>query len=545
MIKNIDFVHYRKIQNIKLDFKPGINAISGENGTCKSSILHIIGNSYQKIKQTNIDIDTKLYNVIKKINQTVNPKIESLTKGDKEYNDPAVGVKGKLYTVEYDDYSCDFRRHNNLGSDENSTRFRLIPTYPKGEKQTLKERAVIYLGLTRIVPIGELGDITQNITNNLPQSYQESLIEEYKRLTGISIENIRTENSNDLKIRSEFTTQHDGIDSNTISAGEDNLFIILTSLICLKWLFEETNQGSTLLIDEIDATLHPSIQYKLLLILQDYSAKYRIQVFFTTHSLYLLEKLLSNKHNVLYLKSHVGNTIIPMEEPDIYRINMFLKNETRTETLSDKKIPIFTEDPEARLLLVEIFNNLAEVDDEFAKIYHYFHLVKINLGSDSLRDLFNDRFLNKTTLKAICILDGDKTDDQKKRNGRILSLPREGSPEQHVFSHLIALENDMSLSHDFWIQHQLDMHGFTISWAQHNNIFEDSKNLIDKYDREKAKKFFNKHQDFFILVFRHWLIKNKENKLYKNFIKELNIAFKATATENAINPNLWNIQKLT
>ena len=136
MIKSIDFVHYRKIQNIKLDFKPGINAISGENGTCKSSILHIIGNSYQKIKQTNPAVDTKLLNVIKNINQTVNPKIESLTKGDKEYNDPAKGLKGKLFTVEYDDYVCDFRRH----AQQTESRYRLILKYPTGEKQSLEEK---------------------------------------------------------------------------------------------------------------------------------------------------------------------------------------------------------------------------------------------------------------------------------------------------------------------------------------------------------------------------------------------------------------------
>lgn len=153
MIKSIDFVHYRKIQDIKLNFKAGINAISGENGTCKSSILHIIGNSYQKIKQTNPEVDTRLLNVIKNINQTLNPKIESLTKGDKEYNDPAKGVKGKLFTVEYDDYSRDFRRH----AQPTESRYRLILKYPTGEKQSLEERAVIYLGLTRIVPIGELG----------------------------------------------------------------------------------------------------------------------------------------------------------------------------------------------------------------------------------------------------------------------------------------------------------------------------------------------------------------------------------------------------
>jgi predicted ATP-dependent endonuclease of OLD family len=540
MIKSIDFVHYRKIQDITLDFKAGVNAISGENGTCKSSILHVIGNSYQKIKQTNTEVDTKLLNVIKNINQTLNPKIESLTKGDKEYNDPAKGVKGKLYTVEYDDYFCDFRRHNAQGSE---SRYRLIPTYPKGEKQSLEERAVIYLGLTRILPIGELDDTTQIIRNNLPIEYQNKIIEQYEKLIGIEIDNIGTEKSNGIKVRSNFTTPHEGIDSNTISAGEDNVFIILTALICLEWLHEETGFGSTLLIDEIDATLHPSLQYKLVSLIEKYAVKYNIQVFCTTHSLFLLEKLLKNKQNVLYLTNHTNNTIRLMDKPDIYRINMFLKSETRKEALSDKKIAIFTEDAEARILLVEIFNNLSEVDSDFAKIHNYFHLVDINLGSDNLRDLFKDRFLNKTTLKSICILDGDKTDTNQNKDGRILSLPEDGSPEQIVFKHLIALYNNTTLSENFWEQHQVEMEGFNIYWLRDKDLITDVTQQINEYDREKSKKLFNKYQDFFILVFRHWLLKNQEAPLYKKFLRSLHIAFKATATENGINPNTWNLAK--
>jgi AAA15 family ATPase/GTPase len=544
MIKSIDFVHYRKIQGIKLNFKAGVNAISGENGTCKSSILHIIGNSYQKIKQTNQNVDTKILNVIKSINQTVNPKIESLTKGDKKYNDPARGLKGALYTIEYDDYSCDFRRHNTK-KNEDANRYRLIPKYLTGHTQSLEERAVIYLGLTRIVPIGELGDITKDIRNNLPVEYQNKIVEQYEKLIGIEIENIGTENSNGVKIRSTFTTSHEGIDSNTISAGEDNVFIILTALICLEWLHQETELGSTLLIDEIDATLHPSLQYKLVSLIEVYAKKYNIQVFFTTHSLYLLEKLLKRKENVLYLINKTSNSIRVMDEPDIYRINMFLKSETRNEALSDKKIPIFTEDAEARILLEEIFNNLSEFDSDFAKIRYYFHFVDINLGSDSLRDLFNDRFLNKTTLKSICILDGDKTDASKNKGGRIFSLPEAGSPEQIVFGHLIALYNDSELCGDFWEQHQVEMEGYTISWLQHNNLIDTVTKSIEVYDRVKAKKLFNKYQDFFVYVFRHWLSVNRESSLYKKFLNSLYIAFKATATENGINPNTWNLAKPT
>ena len=536
MIKSIDFIYYRKLQNIKLVFEEGVNAISGENGTCKSSILHIIGNSYQSIKRNNPDVDTKLLNVIKSINQSVNPKIESLTKGDKQYNDPAKGLKGKLYTVEYNNHCCDFRRHI---AKQGESRYRLIPTYPKGQRQSLEERAVIYLGLTRIVPIGELFDNTKDIKRKIPSEYQEELVSLYKELSGIDIDNVASEMTSNIKMRSNFTTSYEGIDSNTISAGEDNLFIILTAITCLKWLFEATGQSSTLLIDEIDATLHPSLQYKLVSILTEYSNKYSIQVFFTTHSLYLLEKLIKEKSNVLYLTHNTGKTVRLMENPDIYRINMFLKSELRKEDLSDKKIPVFTEDAEARILLIEIFKNLSENNSSFARIHNYLHLVDVNLGADSLRDLFKDRFLKRTTLKSICILDGDKTDDNQKSDGRLISLPKLGSPEQIVFKHLIDMNNDSKLTGDFWEQYQVEVEGYSLSWLQHENLIVRTESLISNYDRKRAKTLFNAYQDFFILIFRHWLSKNQESKIYKTFIRDLYIAYKSTATENGINPNTW------
>ncbi|RZQ51173.1 hypothetical protein C1E23_20970 [Pseudoalteromonas phenolica] len=167
-----------------------------------------------------------------------------------------------------------------------------------------------------------------------------------------------------------------------------------------------------------------------------------------------------------------------MEDPDIYRINMFLKSEIRKEALSDKKIAIFTEDAEARILLTEIFNCLAEDCEKFARIQHYFHLVDINLGSENLRDLFKDRFLSKTTLKSICILDGDKTDNNKGLDARVLSLPEEGSPEQVVFKHLVNMSDDPTLTGDFWEQHQVEMEGYSYTWLQNEELISKANTLL-------------------------------------------------------------------
>ena len=57
----------------------------------------MVSNAYQAVtKKCDWLQDAACLDVIKQINSMTNPKIESLTKGDKTYNDPANGAKGTL-----------------------------------------------------------------------------------------------------------------------------------------------------------------------------------------------------------------------------------------------------------------------------------------------------------------------------------------------------------------------------------------------------------------------------------------------------------------
>lgn len=270
------------------DLSKGINVISGTNGTCKTSLLHIVSNAYQAVTK-NCDWlqDASCLDVIKQINSMTNPKIESLTKGDKVYNDPANGTKGTLFTVDYYGHApLEFRKHNS----KLSSRYAVKPWYRPGTTEKLPFCPVIYLGLTRLYPFGEYLNeaAVEKLKKNLPVEYQNEIADIYKRLTGISISAVSPQKMGDIKTRADFESDKAGIDSNTISAGEDNLFIIISALVSLKYYFENitsTNEiESVLLIDEFDATLHPSLQFKLLDIFRTYSSDYKIQIAFTTHS---------------------------------------------------------------------------------------------------------------------------------------------------------------------------------------------------------------------------------------------------------------------
>lgn len=89
MIRKINLIHYRRLKNIELYFSPNVNVVSGLNGTCKSSILYLISNAFQAETNRSLKlVEPTTLSTLNALTDNVNKKIETLTKGDKEYNDP-------------------------------------------------------------------------------------------------------------------------------------------------------------------------------------------------------------------------------------------------------------------------------------------------------------------------------------------------------------------------------------------------------------------------------------------------------------------------
>ena len=87
---------------------------------------------------------------------------------------------------------------------------------------------------------------------------------------------------------------------------------------------------------------------------------------------------------------------------------MHLYTITRNDIYINKAIPIFTEDEEARIFLNVLFDYYIEKNKEsFAKVAIYFILLMLILALIIFRD-FEDIYLLKSTMQAICILDGDQ-----------------------------------------------------------------------------------------------------------------------------------------
>lgn len=552
MIKHMHIEQYRKLKNIDFEFSENINAISGTNGTCKTSLLHLFSNSFQAVNKSCAWInDPKCIQTINAVNAVTNPKVESLTRGDKKYNDPAHGVSGILFTVDFfDGKTLGFRRHNSAAS----SRYAVKPKYQVGAHETLPACPVIYLGLSRLLPFGEYqnDDAVSDIKKSLPDKYQQEIATIYKRFTHYEVTPSSTQKMGDIKTRADFSSNYEGIDSNTISAGEDNLYIILTALVSLKYYFDSITSSraveSILLIDELDATLHPALQINLLNLFRDFTSKYKIQIVFTTHSMSLLETMLSCRDNVLYLVDNITN-VVKMDDIDIYKIKMHLSSMTHEDIYRDKVIPIFSEDAEARFLLDMILSRFEEAHpDEFRGVRRFFHVVNVNLGADSLANIFGDSKLLRMTMRSICVLDGDHNSNL---TDCIVALPGKNgneagsrlSPEELLFQYAKLLyEKD----DEFWTDRTILNKGYGKAF-----YLDRIQNAIDDYNREAEegattekrrefnKRLFNEHKSFFSLLFKHWLHNPENSSELHRFYRELKTLFKKVALYNEISELEW------
>lgn len=548
MVKGINVIQYRKLKNLSLEFSKNVNAISGTNGTCKTSLLHLIGNSLQApTKGCDWINNATCLPVIKAVNNVTNPKVESLTRGDKQYNDPAHGIKGHLFSVDYfDAVSLNFRRHNS----STQTRYAVKPKYQPGTSDSLPVAPVIYLGLSRLLPFGEFQNDSAltGIKKKLPQEYQDEIARLYKNFTHYDITYNATQQMGDIKIRNEFSSNVEGVDSNTISAGEDNLNIILTALVSLKYYFNSITSNNTvesvLLIDEIDATLHPAFQIKLLNLFREMSSAYKIQIIFTTHSLSLLEEMLNKHDNVVYLYDNI-NSVVKMDDPDIFKIKMHLQSLTQEDIYADKVIPIFTEDDEARVLLDVIFNHFRNKHPEFINVDRFFHKVLVNISAESLNNIFSDSKLLQTTMRSICVLDGDHNSEL---SNCIVALPGKKSPEQLLIDYAETL---LEQDDHFWVERTILTKGYGKVYYINNiqKAVQDFNTDIEAKHargesarglrREFNKKLFVDYKTFFVLLFKHWLNNPDNQQEIERFYRELRTLFLKVSQYHEISPNEW------
>lgn len=213
---------------------------------------------------------------------------------------------------------------------------------------------------------------------------------------------------------------------NSYALNEDNLrdlsFVGEDTMLDLFKLLQEIPTQSLLVIDEVENSLHPQAQRRLVRYLLKLARTKKLQIILSTYSPFVLEELplqarimlvkLSDRKEIVYGVSsqYALSTIDEGEHPEVY---------------------VHLEDDESITFFWEILKKDAARYDEYTK--------KIStkaVGSCSVVGTLNEWAMqDKLPYKSISIVDGDKREEYPK----CLSLPGTKAPERMVFEDLKAL----------------------------------------------------------------------------------------------------------
>ena len=414
IIKSIEITHFRKMENVTFELAPHITAIAGQNSTMKTTLLGMLGQPFsfraKTIKDGEQDINPPIVKERTLTGHIFEGKFSDKFRLSKDF-DHIGDHRWKLHFISKDIYTNGFIEMESISRKDNGKEsIRFWNTSGRESGDGFVQVPVIFLSLKRLLPIGEINRLKIENTN-LSLEELTFYTENYKyilSLTDETISSTQTLNSNDKKSIGPITSSYN---AETMSAGQDNIGQILLAVLSFKRLQEKypnDYKGGILLIDELESTLFPSAQEKLLERLFKYASKYRIQIIFTTHSEKIIYSLLpehTNMHGKLIFLQNSGGNVkeVPKEQLTKEKIKAHL-NIQKAESTEKTKLRVYTEDPEAaqfvKSLLPQKYTTLLE-------------FVNVKIGCSELLTLSADRKIPEFTNNLI-VLDGDINGDSKK-----------------------------------------------------------------------------------------------------------------------------------
>jgi predicted ATPase len=530
-IEKVSIKNFRRFHNIKFNIGKCVTLIAGQNGTSKSTLLGMLCQPFS-------------FGVIQ--------GIKAGSKDNSKYTDNYHNrnlADYKDLTGNYFIYDCEdvFRLSNIHDVDPNKYRYTLYlegdcitedsPVYAKGlwvraQSRTGKRRIrfvagppgkisseagegnfphpVIYFGLNRHWPLALTKSLSISNHPEISNEDKEWYIEKYNQILYLSedkniAEFVKADKKNFVGTASE------DYNSESFSAGQDNLSQFLTALLSFKYLKKKLGnkyKGGLILIDELDSTLHADAQMALLETLCNEADNLDLQIIATTHSLFMLHQAfnsrLKNKIKVIYLQRK-DSLVVESGYATYKAIENDLKIEA--EPIIKKrtgKVSLIFED--------NVGNNMFWGIMGKGLNRYCSRFVMESLSAGTLKNLA--AFASKVPEfgEIILIPDGDVREEfEPSRN--LVFLPGKERPETLLYK---CLKN-ISESDDFWTKSSSGGYNKKVAFKNYRIIPNNAKEAKDFYKgwyKEQSKHW--KPSDK--IVYEKWADSNKE--LCKQFCKE-------------------------
>lgn len=467
MLKALHVEKFRAMRDLHIPLGKKVTVIAGQNATCKSTLLGMLGQPFGLKNERTI------------FDKPFSTKFSDIFKFSKKYDLP----RQHEYSIEfYDDtlfgktteYISSYKRPEN-----DTSHIRLVVGKKREKGDGNLDYPVIYLGLKRVFPLGELSEAIEETTPTLDESEVVLFNKWYDKIF-CTLEKISPIQITAKSNKDTLAVQTDSYDYFGNSAGQDNIGQILGAFLSFKRLKDKLGEkynGGLVLIDELDATLFPAAQNKLISLFYKMCRDYDLQIVFTTHSLeaigYILEhKQHNNGDTEIHYFTNVHGMLEHIHSPEMSRIRGDLMFEA-IPPQKEHKINLYCEDAEAATFIKRLLG---------PKLTKYVNIVGETFGADFLLELAKkrlDEFNN-----SIIVLDGDKYNAIKKiRTSNVIVLPGNMNPE-NVFRTFL---DSLPPNHPFW-HNRLRYTKQVFKSNLDNEVHSQYGN------RELMKKWFNKEK---------------------------------------------------
>ncbi|HAV6035769.1 TPA: ATP-binding protein, partial [Acinetobacter baumannii] len=325
-----------------------------------------------------------------------------------------------------------------------------------------------------------------------------------------------------------------------ISLGQDSLSSIITALASFKKIKRELGDeyiGGLLVIDEIEAGLHPRAQIKLMDLLKSQAKNLKLQIVLTSHSLTVIKYIfdLKDPNNTSELDSvvYLADTRVPrlFKDPTYTKIkhDMLLVNNEERNYPKEKIIKIYFEDDEAKYFFEKILEHKNLTNGEMA-FGANIETISLKVGSEILVKLApTDNYFKM----AVLIADNDVA--SRSNNRKIIDthtnfcvLPaskfikenspsKDRNPESLIYNFIKNRFDNPKEFKDFWDESDAYSTDYVLD---HILTLSDT----DRTNRVKMKSWFNSCRSYFDeqKIVQKWCDENMEQ--VDAFITDLNQA---------------------
>jgi len=475
-IAKIQIKKFRNLSDIDIEFGQNLNAIAGQNGTSKTALLGLIGHIF-----------------------TFYGKYKSLL--------------GKQFATQFSEiFKFAYPDYDKAGDHIWVTKFvdgstKQAMSYDRKETKTLRIRVgeskrgsgkvhlpVIYLGMGRLFPL----TLEKRIQSTEPYLTDQEIKEFQDLHNEILLLNEKiipkTIECSSKHFLAPTTVHYNHLGN---SAGQDNLGQIITALISFRRLrnnLEGKYKGGILLIDEVDASLYPASQMKLVEKLNQKAVELNLQIFFTTHSLEVLAQTRKLQDAKIIFLDNTYGSITP-----IYNLNpvelsqkLLVSGPSALRKTQFRKY-VYCEDDEA----VDFLKNILP-----KRVKDHIKILPAKLGGGLLKDVAKKKLPAFNT--SIIVLDGDMAAGDL---NNVITLPGKRGPDRIAYDIL----KELSPNDDFWKRIEAYNSQFCFRDLMSLDSVNDKRRV-----RIKLKKWYRAQRTYWgrlaVDVWKIWIENNKKEK---------------------------------